>query len=215
MNIRKIAMGLAVAGAMALAAGSAHAQQFAYSTTVNPTTILTTDGTGQLAFTGSGGTQSAVAPTQITLTNITETSVNPGFPVLGPSPIPSTPVTINLTFASLSPPGGPGTSNIPGSGTITGSFSFNQSMLNYTFNTTGPVVFDFGAAGVYTLSDFHFVAPGPNSTIPNNIGAINAQVTYAPTPEPGTVAAFALTGLGVLGLMVRARKVRFNGGLAA
>ena len=214
MKINKTVRGMISAAALvAAAAASAGAQTpgyFDFTTTFLPNPVTTTDPMSNIIVTNgaSAGNNAAFSSfgTQINLTNFTEESTSPT--TVGSF---NDPVSIAV---SITPDNDPGTSITK---TFTGNFSgsFNQSgtATGLTFTASGPgsapQSFDFGSFGVYTVNAPLFFTP-PGKTGTNTLGAIAANVTFAPAaspvPELGTVVPFLFGGLGLLALVVRKRK---------
>lgn len=209
MNSRHAAAALIGAASLLLVTtGAAQAATFDYSTTFTPTVsilgVIPTNKLGDFVII-SNSSGSGSPPTTITLTQFTEVAGN----LFDPTAHVNDAFTLAIDITPVAPPASGQTQDTTGD--LTGTFNITKSNLSASFNTTS-LVYNFGPAGTYTLSNFQFVTPQPdivNGKPAGAPGSITADVNYvAAAPEPTTVASFGLGGFGLLGLMLRARNAR-------
>ena len=210
MKFSKVMTGLmSVMALTAIAAGATNAAtpgQFDFTTVFTPGPISSSGGDGNYITITNNSAIEQFTPSQVTLATFMEHSTTPR--------TGSNIVDSNFDVAvTVTPDGGTSmTEHILGN--IKGSF--NNNISNLTETTYTPTLsYDFGALGVYTFDTVSFTAPGiRSSTVPGSLGA---SVNYAPAavPEPATIAPFALGGIGLMGLALRARKAKATGTRAA
>lgn len=211
MKLNKTAAGMISATAlMAVMATAASAQTpgfFNFTTVFSPNPITTTDPMSNILVTNGAdnGDNAAFSSlgTQINLTNFQEQSTSPV--VAGSF---NDPVSIAVSITPQTASGTTLTKTF--TGTFSGSFNQSGTATGLVFTASGPgsapQSFDFGTAGIYTINAPLFFTP-PGATGSKTLGAIAANVTYAPAastvPEPASVVPFLLGGLGLMALIVR------------
>lgn len=205
MNLFNKMMVPAFAAALTLGAMTvSQAQNFTFSDAFTPTVYTSnTSGTGATVMNLVNGSNANPlgATTSIILANLTETTPLNG----GPNTFNSTNGAYSDLFTLTDVASGTSkTTTITGffSGTADGGVGGNAASASITNTVTsaGSVNFVF-STGTYTLSNFVFIGPGPNQT-----GAYGATVSFAPVPEPGSVAMLVGMGMTGAGFLVRRRR---------
>jgi len=204
LNTQKLINSALAVGGLALMAAGAQAQQglFNFTTVFTPNPVTTSDAGSFITVTDGANNlvNAAGIGSQINLTNFTETSA------LIPDAVANftTPFNIALTIN----PVGDGFMTKNFTGTFSGKFNNQQTQTSVAFTGPGTQTFDFGANGIFTVSNLSFVAPGPTGN--TTLGSIGASVNFTPgattppaVPEPASIVPFALGGLALLGLMAR------------
>ncbi len=222
MNWKKIASQMLVAAAVTVAAATAsHAQVFNYSTVFSPTPI-NVGGAGGFQINiqnGAAVSNLATPTTTINLANLKLSDI--GAPGPNGTFFFNQNFTIDLTITPTLPAAAgitkTVTGNLSGSVSYLGGASGTLNSVVFTLPTVtpyNPLVYDFGLAGQYIVDNPSYTSFGPLSSTTD--GAIKVDVSYVPgVPEPGEYAVMGLAGLTLCGLMVRARRRRTVGGMAA
>jgi hypothetical protein len=213
-------LGLATLAALGLAAvPAAHAQTIVNSSFETPSV-----GNGGISSNPSGAGWTFTGSSGVTGNNSGFTSGNANAP-------DGVQVAFLQSYSGPGYPAGSFSQSISGFSAGTYTFSFLSSQReNYgtASNQTVNVTVDGNSVGLFTpspaLTTYQsfitiptFLTAGSHTlqfagTVPANSGidstAFVDEVTVSAVPEPSSVAAFGFTGLGVAGLLLRARKRR-------